>query len=201
MAARRRETARLVDGTPSSAPSPERTEEFSRQVTLAENVNLRERVGRLEASMAFWAADLDEATAETQRLRGENEALKRRLREAEDRLATSEDRRAHLAEELSERDDHIAGLESRIVETDLAEIDAHRTRSRLHALRRRVRARMTAQAEEIDGLRRTLALGHAARSQVEAELREARLDAKRNARYLDKLEERLAATRRRGSES
>ena len=167
-------------------------DDFSHQITAAENLNLRERVGRLEASIAFWAADVDEANEDNARLRSEIDALRGQLRDAEDQRVSAEDSKATLLEAISARDAHIAMLEGQVVDHDLAAIDSRRTRSRLHALRKRVRARLSAQAEEIEGLRRTVSLGHAARSQVEEELRACRLDAARNARYLDKLEERVS---------
>lgn len=166
-------------------------DDFSHQITVAENMNLRERVGRLEASIAFWAADVDEANEDNARLRAEIDGLRSQLRDAEDQRASAEDGRATLLEAIADRDAHIAMLEGRVVDHDLQEIDSHRTRSRLQALRRRVRSRMSRQAQEIEGLRRTVSLGHAARLQVEEELRSCRLDAARNARYLDKLEERI----------
>lgn len=196
MEARAQSSSVRVDASGAQPRRVEGSDDFSRQVTLAENINLRERLGRLEASIAFWAADLDEANDEAARLRQELEGMKRLVREAEDRRATAEDARATLIEEVALRDDHIADLEARLHEHDLTAIDGHRVRARLEALRSRMRARIVAQAEEIAGLRRTLALGHAARVQVEAELRQCHLDAKRNARYLDKLEERLRTTGR-----
>lgn len=182
------------------APSPETGEARPRtaeddaldaQLTQAENANLKERLARLEGSIAFWAADVDEAKAEVARVRGELEEARRGLRDAEDQRAALEDERAALIDAVEARDSHIAALEARITEFDLREIDDRRTRSRLEAIRVRVRSRMAAQAEEIEGLRRTVALGHAARRQVEDELRAARSDAARNARYLDRVEERL----------
>lgn len=170
-------------------------DDFSRRITVAENINLRERLGRLEASIAFWAADVDAANEDSARLRAEIDGLRSQLRAAKDQSASAENSRATLLEAVADRDAHIAMLEGRVVDHDLQEIDSHRTRSRLQALRRRVRARMGRQAREIEGLRRTVNLGHAARLQVEEELRSCRLDVARNARYLDKLEERITLLR------
>ena len=61
--------------------------EFSYRVAAAENVNLKERIGRLEASLASWASDVDEAHGEAQRLRTEVEALRVAARAAEDALS------------------------------------------------------------------------------------------------------------------
>jgi len=171
-------------------------DEFSHQITAAENTNLRERVGRLEASIAIWAADLDEASEENARLRAEVQGLRRELGGAMDKLEGLEGDKATLLESISARDAHISMLEGRVVEHDLAEIDSRRTRSRLHAIRRRIRARQARQAAEIEGLRRTVSLGHAARTQVEEELRACRVDAARNGRYLDRLEERIEMLQR-----
>jgi chromosome segregation ATPase len=165
--------------------------EFTHRIAVAENINLRERIGRLEASIAFWAADVDEATGESQRLRGEIDSLRTQARAADDARLAAEAERARLYEAVNLRDRHIAELEARIVTHDLDDVESRRTRSRLVTLRRRVRARMTAQADEIEGLRQMLVLGHAARRQVEDEVTEKRMDAVRNARYLDKLECRL----------
>lgn len=195
MEARSTKPERLIhpSAVPKSAAEVPSAEEFSRQITVAENINLRERVGRLEASIAFWAADVDEASEENARLRSEIDGLKRQVREAGERANESEADGAALLEAVSARESHIALLESRVVEKDLEDIDSRRTRARLHALRMRVRSRLTSQSEEIEGLRRTLSLGHAARRQVEDELRDAHSDAARNARYLDKIEQRLKA--------
>lgn len=192
MQARRRTPNRLLGADAPAEPArPRVAAEFTRQLNDAEHENLRDRVARLEASIAFWAEDLDEAVANNEQLACEIERLRKELRQAGDRLAASEDARAALARDLAERDAHVAGLEARLVDQAVADADAHRDRARLHAIRRRIRARMVAQAEEIEGLRRTLALGHAARSQVEEELDACRADARRNARYLDRLEARL----------
>ena len=171
--------------------------DFSHKITLAENVNLRERLVRLEGSIASWATDVDEANEETQRLRGEVESLRVQARMAEDARVAAEAERARLYEAVNLRDGHIAELEARILTHEMDDVETRRTRSRLVALRQRVRARLTAQAEEIDSLRRMLALGHAARRQTEDELAELRMDAERNARYLDKLERRLEEAEQR----
>lgn len=174
--------------------------DFSHKITLAENVNLRERLVRLEGSIASWATDVDEANEETQRLRGEVESLRVQARVAEDARVAAEAERARLYEAVNLRDGHIAELEARILTHEMDDVETRRTRSRLVALRQRVRARLTAQAEEIDSLRRMLALGHAARRQTEDELAELRMDAERNARYLDKLERRLDEAEQRLAE-
>ncbi|QDV06344.1 hypothetical protein Poly30_18530 [Planctomycetes bacterium Poly30] len=168
--------------------------DFSHRIAVAENLNLRERIGRLEASIASWAADVDEANEESQRLRTEIESLRAQARASEDARLAAEAERSRLYEAVSLRDAHIAELEARIVTHDMDDVNTRRTRSRLVALRKRARARFTAQAEEIESLRRMLALGHAARRQIEDELAEMRMDAERNARYLDKLERRLEET-------
>lgn len=166
-------------------------DDFSHRIAAAENINLRERIARLEGSIASWAADVDEANEESQRLRSEIESLRTQARAAEDARLAAEAERARLYEAVNLRDAHIGELESRIVTHDMDDVETRRTRSRLVAIRKRVRARLTAQAEEIEGLRRMLALGHAARRETEDELSELRMDAERNARYLDKLERRL----------
>jgi chromosome segregation ATPase len=165
--------------------------DFSYRVAAAENVNLKERIGRLEASIAFWAADVDEANEEAQRLRTEVESLRVQARTAEDAKLAAEAERARLYEAVNLRDAHIGELEARIVTHDMDDVATRRTRSRLVAIRKRVRARMAAQSEELASLRRMLALGHAARRQTEDELAGMRMDGERNARYLDKLERRL----------
>ncbi len=180
--------------TAPEAGGSEVANDFSHRIVLAENVNLRERLARLEGSIASWATDVDEANEETQRLRGEIDALRIQARAAEDARLAAEAERARLYEAVNLRDGHIAELEARILTHEMDDVETRRTRSRLVALRQRVRARMTAQADEIENLRRMLALGHAARRQTEDELAEMRMDAERNARYLDKLERRLEET-------
>lgn len=183
-------------GEAAATPNPSETSldvaaDFSHRMTSAENVNLRERIGRLEASIAFWAADVDEANEEAQRLRSEVDALRIQARAADDARLAAEAERARLYEAVNLRDAHIGDLEARIVTHDMGDLETRRTRSRLVAIRKRVRARMVAQAEEIESLRRMLALGHAARRQIEDEVAELRTDGERNARYLDRLERRL----------
>ncbi len=172
-------------------PATDVAADFSYRVASAENVNLRERIARLEASIASWAGDLDEANEETQRLRSEVESLRVQGRTAEDARLAAEAERARLYEAVNLRDAHIGELEARIVTHDMDDVETRRTRSRLVAIRKRARARMAAQYEEVMSLRRMLALGHAARRQIEDELAEMRMDSERNARYLDKLERRL----------
>ncbi|MEM8712103.1 MAG: hypothetical protein AAGG01_14225 [Planctomycetota bacterium] len=179
------------DGLPSDLAN-----DFSHRIAAAENVNLRERISRLESSIATWAADLDEAHDESLRLRSEIESLRIQARAAEDAKLAAEAERSRLYEAVSLRDAHIGELESRIVTHDMDDVESRRTRSRLVAIRKRVRARLTAQAEEVESLRRMLALGHAARRQVEDEVAEMRMDAERNAKYLDKLERRLVEAER-----
>lgn len=174
--------------------------DFSYRIASAENVNLRERLGRLEASIAVWASDLDEANAETQRLRSEVEGMRAESRAAEDARLAAEAERARLYEAVNLRDAHIGELEARIVTHEMDGVDVQRTRSRLMAIRGRVRARLSAKCEEIEGLRRMLALSHAARRQLEGELTEMRMDAERNMRYLDKLESRLKGAEARLAE-
>lgn len=166
-------------------------EEFSAELTVAENQNLRERIGRLEASIAFWAADLDELNAENERLVEERDALKRQVRDAEHQRVVAEDARATLEVVLEDRNERINVLEDELHEADRREIHARTTRARLHSLRMRVRERLAAQRREIEDLRRMLQLGHAARLQVEDELRRLGDDQRRDARYLDKLEAKL----------
>ncbi len=181
-----------------SATPPRRSDEsgavaerFSEELTLAENANLRERIGRLEASIAFWAADLDELNAENERMCAERESLKQKLRDAEHGRQVAEDARATLEVVLEDRDDRIGVLEDELQEADRREIHARSTRARLHSLRMRVRERLAAQSREIEDLRRMVQLGHAARLQVEEELRQRGEDQRRDARYLDKLEHKL----------
>ena len=165
--------------------------EFVDELSTAESTNLRERLGRLEASIAFWAADLDELNSENERLGAERDELRRRLRAAEDRATVAEDARATLEVALDDRENRIRILETGLLEADRRDIDAHATRSRLHAFRRRVRERMLAQSREIEDLRRMVKLGHAARLQVEREVRLLQDDARRDARYLDRVEQKL----------
>ena len=179
-----------VDPVPAD-PGTDVAADFSYRIASAENVNLRDRIGRLEASIAFWAADVDEANEEAQRLRTEVDALRIQARAAEDARLAAEAERARLYEAVNLRDAHIGDLEARIVTHDMDDVETRRTRSRLVAIRKRVRAKMAAQSEEVESLRRMLALGHAARRQIEDEVAEMRMDGERNARYLDKLERRL----------
>ena len=187
---------RALKGPDARQPGPVLDEgpedEFSQQITVAENVNLRERIGRLEASIAFWASDVDEATEESARLRTEMDKLRAALRAAEAEAAEARADRETLLESIAARDSLIGAMESRAVDQEFEDAEQARTRSRLQAIRRRVRARLTSQAQEIEGLRRMLSLGHAARREVENELLETKSDLARNERYLDKLEERLA---------
>ena len=121
--------------------------DFSYRIASAENVNLRERLGRLEASIAVWASDLDEAYAETQRLRSEVEGMRAESRAAEDARLAAEAERARLYEAVNLRDAHIGELEARIVTHEMDGVDVQRTRSRLMAIRGRVRARLSASAK------------------------------------------------------
>ena len=134
---------------------------------------------------------LDETMASNAHLTEEVARLREQLRLADARLGAAEDAREALEGALEEREGHIAELESRLMPLAAADADGHRARVRMLALHGRVRARLVAQAEEIAGLRRTLALGHAARKQAEEELEACRADARRSARYLDLLEARL----------
>lgn len=182
----------LSDRTPvRSSESGAVAEEFSAELTVAENQNLRERIGRLEASIAFWAADLDELNAENERLVVERDELKRQVRDAQHQRVVAEDARATLEVVLEDRNERINVLEDELHEADRREIHARTTRARLHSLRMRVRERLAAQRREIEDLRRMLQLGHAARLQVEDELRRLGDDQRRDARYLDKLEMKL----------
>lgn len=186
------------------APSPALGElgiddaaDFSYRVANAENVTLRERINRLEASIALWAKDVDEANEEAQRLRTEVDALRIQARAAEDARLAAEAERARLYEAVNLRDSHIGELEARIVTHDMGDVATLRTRSRLVAIRKRIRARMLAQAEEVTNLRRMLALGHAARRQIEDDMAGMRTDSERSERYLNRLESRLEETEKR----
>ncbi|MEM9382185.1 MAG: hypothetical protein AAGB93_19675 [Planctomycetota bacterium] len=164
---------------------------FVEELSSAEELNLRERLGRLESSIAFWAADLDDLSSENERLREERDDLLRRLNRLEDRAIVAEDARATLEVVLDDRQERIRMLELGLLEADRREVDAHSTRARLLELRKRMRSRMTSQSREIEELRRMVKLGHAARLQVERELNLMQEDARRDARYLDRLERKL----------
>ena len=165
--------------------------EFVEELSSAEEINLRERLGRLESSIAFWAADLDDLSSENARLREERDELMRRLKRIEDRAIVAEDARATLEVVLDDRQERIRLLELGLLEADRREVDAHSTRARLLDLRKRMRSRMTSQSREIEELRRMVKLGHAARLQIERELNLMQEDARRDARYLDRLEVKL----------
>ena len=195
-----RENPSPPSNEPSQRTDPTDAEDFSQRILAAENANLRERLARLEASMASWASDLDAASDEAARLREEVGALRLKARTAEDARLAAEAERARLIEGTSLRDSHIADLEARVVAHDMESIEARRTRSRLVAIRKRIRTRLTSQAEEMTSLRRMLSIGHAARQEVEAELAELKMDSERNMRYLDKLEKRLEAAEARAAE-
>ncbi|MEM1453163.1 MAG: hypothetical protein AAF957_27575 [Planctomycetota bacterium] len=165
--------------------------EFVEELSSAEEINLRERLGRLESSIAFWAADLDDLSSENERLREERDELMRRLKRIEDRAIVAEDARATLEVVLDDRQERIRLLELGLLEADRREVDAHSTRARLLDLRKRMRSRMTSQSREIEELRRMVKLGHAARLQIERELNLMQEDARRDARYLDRLEVKL----------
>lgn len=172
-------------------------DEFSQQITIAENLNLRDRISRLEASIAYWASDVDEANEENARLRSEIDEIRAAMRDAEAEAREARADRETLLESVAARDSLIGAMESRAVDKEFEDAEHARTRSRLQAIRRRVRARLTAQAREIERLRRMLSLGHAARREIEHELLETKSDLARNERYLDKLEERLAIAEER----
>ena len=146
---------------------------------------------RLEELLVIQEQCFGEVMASNAQFTVEVARLKEQLRQADSRLAAAEDAREALASALKEREEHIAELESRLQPLAIAEADAGLKRARMLALRGRVRARLVAQAEEIAGLRRTVALGHSARKQAEDELQACRADARRSARYLDRLEARL----------
>lgn len=165
--------------------------EFIDELSSAESINLRERLGRLEASIAFWATDLDELNAENERVCTERDELKLRLQEMEDGKLDAEEARTTIEVVLDDRDQRINILETGLLEAERRSMEAHTTRTRMQALRKRVRDRMTAQSGEIDDLRRMVQLGHAARIQVERELQRMNDDARRDARYLDRLENKL----------
>ena len=165
--------------------------EFVEELSSAEEINLRERLGRLESSIAFWAADLDDLSSENERLREERDELMRRLKRIEDRAIVAEDARATLEVVLDDRQERIRLLELGLLEAARREVDAHSTRARLLDLRKRMRSRMTSQSREIEELRRMVKLGHAARLQIERELNLMQEDARRDARYLDRLEVKL----------
>ncbi|MEE2939154.1 MAG: hypothetical protein VX460_02095 [Planctomycetota bacterium] len=160
----------------------------ARGVSEAEDT---ERLERLEESLAIQERRFDEAMASNRSLAEEVVRLRQQLQQADGRLAAVEDAREALAGALEEREGHITELEARLLHLDVTDADAHRARARMLAHHSRVRARLVAQTEEIAGLRRTLALGHAARKQAEDELEACRADARRSARYLDRLEARL----------
>ena len=165
--------------------------EFIEELSSAESINLRERLGRLEASIAFWATDLDELNAENERICSERDELKLRLQEMEDGKLHAEEARTTIEVVLDDRDQRIKILETGLLEAERRSMEAHTTRTRMQALRKRVRDRMTAQSGEIEDLRRMVQLGHAARLQVERELQRMKDDARRDARYLDRLETKL----------
>ncbi|MEM7517664.1 MAG: hypothetical protein AAF368_12180, partial [Planctomycetota bacterium] len=71
-------------GSSGDGPPSDLANDFSHRIAAAENVNLRERISRLEGSIATWAADLDEAHDESLRLRSEIESLRSQARAAED---------------------------------------------------------------------------------------------------------------------
>lgn len=149
-----------------------------------------DRLARLDESLAIQEQSFDEAMASNAHLSDEVARRQQLLRQADDRLAAAEDARDALASVIEERDGQIAELEDRLQRLALADADAHQARARMHALRGRVRARLVAQAEEIAGLRRTLAIGHAARKQVEEELEALRNEAHRGAPSIGLLGER-----------
>jgi len=165
--------------------------EFIEELSSAESINLRERLGRLEASIAFWATDLDELNAENERICSERDELKLRLQEMEDGKLHAEVARTTIEVALDDRNARIKTLETGLLEAERRSMEAHTTRTRMQALRKRVRDRMTAQSGEIEDLRRMVQLGHAARLQVERELQRMKDDARRDARYLDRLETKL----------
>ena len=167
--------------------------EFIEELSAAESINLRERLGRLEASIAFWATDLEDLNAENERICAERDALSLRLQQAEEGQVDAEDARATLEVVLADRDERIRILETGLLEAEQKDVEALSTRARLQSLRKRVRERMTSQSGVIKDLRSLLKLGHAAQLQAERELQGMRDDARRNARYLDRLEEKLNA--------
>ena len=160
---------------------------IQRQGSDAEDAD---RLVRLEESLAIQEQSFGEAMASNEHPADEVARRQQLLQQAADRLAAAEDARDALASVIEERDGQIAELEDRLQRLALADADAHRARVRMHALRGRVRARLVAQAEEIAGLRRTLAIGHAARKQVEEELEALREEARREAPCLGLLGER-----------
>lgn len=170
--------------------------QFSAEIARAETHNLRERIARLEASIASWAADLDDAADRIDGLQRQLEDARAELRRSEDRRAALLDQRASLVEDLAARDARIAELEARLADADAGSAAALRTRARIVAVWSRLRDRLRAQEDELDGLRRCLSAGHAARKRVEERLAIALEDNERDARYLDKLEERLARAER-----
>ena len=163
----------------------------ARDVSEAEETERVERIAQHEESLAILEQSFDEAMASNAHLEEEIARLRQQLRDANGRLGAAEDAREALEGALEEREGHIAELEARLLPLAVADADAHRARARMLALHSRVRARLVAQTEEIAGLRRTLALGHAARKQAEEELEAYRAEARRSARYLDRLEARL----------
>lgn len=163
----------------------------ARDVSEERDTEQSESLERLEELLVTQEQCFGEVMASNARFAIEIARLKEQLRQADGRLAAAEDAREALKSALEERDEHVAELESRLLPLAIADADARRKRGRMLALRGRVRARLVAQAEEIAGLRRTLALGHAARKKAEDELEACRADARRSARYLDRLEARL----------
>lgn len=187
----------LPDPPPARSATPDRVE---LSLLRAENKSLREKLGRIEASMAAWAADLDKAQAESQALRSTIDEMRDHVRDAQsERDRVRADANA-LRAAIELRDVHIADLESRIVTGDMERLDQKRTRARLVALRRRIRARLVRQGATIAALRRELEGADATRRRAESESLTRATDLRRNERYLDRLERRLAEAERRSIE-
>ncbi|MEM6674898.1 MAG: hypothetical protein AAF726_18765 [Planctomycetota bacterium] len=152
---------------------------------------LRERIERLEASIGLWASGLDELNAENERLIAERAHLRRELEISEHRSHVAADARATLEVALDDRDERIQILETELVQAERREAEARSMRIRMRDLRERVHVRLQAQRSEIVDLRRMLALGHAARHQVEEQFKQLARDRERDGRYLDRLEQKL----------